>query len=348
MGKREGIDPQKSTEKQFSKKISNDPQSDQQNSITEVPSNKSRKITRGDIEVVQNLIERCLQLYMNRNEVINTLLDRARIEPGFTSLVLQKLEEENAEFFKAYYIRLKLKNQIVLYNRLLEQQYHLMKDQVPPDVPLPPMQNGMHYMPVHSSSMGYPIMQQPPIPSNRHRQISNMGTTSSCHVVNGIPAQGHFHHMPLNCGNESLADAPSIIPASGIKTEMLSSPVSVASNGQFPFTPSEISGLGVDTSALDSAFTSHLANLERLGIGPDGGTRWPKETLRSSGQSTWNFGLFDSTAEWPNLQDLGALGNYSGSPFLPPESDVLDSPEQNDMVEEFFADAGSGQGSQSE
>ncbi|ONI25531.1 hypothetical protein PRUPE_2G308500 [Prunus persica] len=225
---------------------------------------------------------------MNRNEVINTLLDRARIEPGFTSLV-------------------------------------------------------------HSSSMGYPIMQQPPIPSNRHHQISNMGTTSSCHVVNGIPAQGHFHHMPLNCGNESLADAPSIIPASGIKTEMLSSPVSVASNGQFPFTPSEISGLGVDTSVLDSAFTSHLANLERLGIGPDGGTRWPKETLRSSGQSTWNFGLFDSTAEWPNLQDLGALGNYSGSPFLPPESDVvLDSPEQNDMVEEFFADAGSGQGSQSE
>lgn len=102
--------------------------------------------------------------------------------------------------------------------------------------------------------------------------------------------------------DRSLADAPSIIPASGIKTEMLSSPVSVASNGQFPFTPSEISGLGVDTSALDSAFTSHLANLERLGIGPDGGTRWPKEAHRSSGQSTWNFGLFDSTAEWPNLQ----------------------------------------------
>lgn len=65
----------------------------------------------------------------------------------FVNLVLQKLEEENAEFFKAYYIRLKLKNQIVLYNHLLEQQYHLMKDQVPPEVPLPCMQNGMHYMP---------------------------------------------------------------------------------------------------------------------------------------------------------------------------------------------------------
>lgn len=35
---------------------------------------------------VQNLIERCLQLYMNRDEVVKTLLTRARIDPGFTTL----------------------------------------------------------------------------------------------------------------------------------------------------------------------------------------------------------------------------------------------------------------------
>lgn len=35
---------------------------------------------------VQNLIERCLQLYMNRGEVVMTLSTRARIEPGFTTL----------------------------------------------------------------------------------------------------------------------------------------------------------------------------------------------------------------------------------------------------------------------
>nr|XP_028946262.1 uncharacterized protein LOC103431706 isoform X2 [Malus domestica] len=138
-------------EKQF-------PHNDQQNGVSEVPtvdsgsvsisSNKGTKVTREDIEVVQNLVERCLRLYMNKNEVVNTLLDRARIEPGFTSLVLEKLEVENAEFFKAYYTRLKLKNQIVMYNRLLEQQYHLMKQQEPPEVPLPPLHNGMHYMPV--------------------------------------------------------------------------------------------------------------------------------------------------------------------------------------------------------
>lgn len=35
---------------------------------------------------VQNLIERCLQLYMNQKEVIETLSFQAKIEPSFTEL----------------------------------------------------------------------------------------------------------------------------------------------------------------------------------------------------------------------------------------------------------------------
>lgn len=32
------------------------------------------------------------------------------------------------------------------------------------------------------------------------------------------------------------------------------------------------------------------------------------------------------------MADLGALGNYTGSPFLPSDSDILlDSPEQEDI-----------------
>jgi uncharacterized protein (TIGR01589 family) len=61
--------------------------------------------------------------------------------------VWQKLEEENAEFFRSYYIRLKLKKQIILFNHLLEHQYHLMKYPVPLKVPLAPMQNGIHPVP---------------------------------------------------------------------------------------------------------------------------------------------------------------------------------------------------------
>lgn len=62
-------------------------------------------------------------------------------------LVWQKLEEENSEFFRAYYIRLKLKKQIILFNQLLEHQYHLMKFPAPPKVPLTPIQNEIHHMP---------------------------------------------------------------------------------------------------------------------------------------------------------------------------------------------------------
>lgn len=35
---------------------------------------------------VQNLIERCLQLYMNQKEVVDTLSFQAKIEPSFTEL----------------------------------------------------------------------------------------------------------------------------------------------------------------------------------------------------------------------------------------------------------------------
>lgn len=36
--------------------------------------------------------------------------------------------EQNAEFFKAYHVRLKIKDQIVMFNYLLEQQVHRMSD----------------------------------------------------------------------------------------------------------------------------------------------------------------------------------------------------------------------------
>ncbi|KAF6145833.1 hypothetical protein GIB67_028828, partial [Kingdonia uniflora] len=56
--------------------------------------------------------------------------------------------EENAEFFRAYYIRLKLKKQIIMFNHMLEHQYHLMKY---PEVLLAPMQNGIHPMSVRKN-----------------------------------------------------------------------------------------------------------------------------------------------------------------------------------------------------
>ncbi|KAL0426111.1 UNVERIFIED_CONTAM: hypothetical protein Sradi_1145900 [Sesamum radiatum] len=348
--------------------ISHDSQIEQANNATETPvpdsgsvsvsSNDNRKVSREDIELVQNLIERCLQLYMNRDEVVKTLLNRARIDPGFTTLGTlllvikwQKLEEENADFFRAYYIRLKLKKQIILFNHLLEHQYHLMKYPVPPKVPLAPMQNGIHPMPVNNLPMGYPVIQHPPVPATGQPHIDPMGYSApGCHIVNGVPAPGNFHPIRMNSGNEMVidtttADVSPIMPpnnAMSSMSDMPVSPTSVASSGHFPFSASEISGIGVDTSALDTAFTSDVASSVGLQLPPDNGAGNSRDPLRSLAQIPWNFSLSDLTADLSNLGDLGALGNYPGSPFLPSDSDILlDSPEQEDIVEEFFVDSDS-------
>ncbi|KAL2468908.1 hypothetical protein Fot_50484 [Forsythia ovata] len=339
--------------------VSHESQCEQPNNVTETPipdsgsvsvsSNDNRKVSREDIELVQNLIERCLQLYMNRDEVVKTLLNRARIDPGFTTLVWLKLEEENADFFRAYYIRLKLKKQIILFNHLLEHQYHLMKYPVPPKVPLAPIQNGIHPIPVNTLPMGYPVMQQPPVPATGQHHLDSMGySTSSCHIVNGVPASGNFHPMRMTSGNDMTIDtggvgaSPAMPPNNAMSSlsDMPVSPTSVASTGHFPFSASEISGMGVDASALDTAFTSDVASSVGLQLPPDNGAGNSRDSLRSLAQIPWNFSLSDLTADLSNLGDLGALGNYPGSPFLPSDSDILlDSPEQDDIVEEFFVDS---------
>lgn len=349
-------DLQTTTEKQSSTQASHEAQSDQQNNRTDTPvadsasvsasGNDNRKVSREDIELVQNLIERCLQLYMNKDEVVKTLLNRARIDPGFTALVWQKLEEENADFFRAYYIRLKVKKQIILFNHLLEHQYNLVKYPVPPKVPLTLLQNGINTMPVNNLPMGYPVLQQPPLPAPGQPHFDPMAM-SSFHVVNGVPAPSNYHPMRMNSGNDMVVEtsasdvAPAIPPSNAMSSlsDMPVSPASVASSGHFPFTASEISGMGIDTSALDTSFPSDVASSVGLQLPPDNGVGNSRDLLRSLDQIPWDFSLSDLTADLSNLGDLGSLGNYPGSPFLPSDSDILlDSPEQEDIVEEFFVD----------
>ncbi|XP_039124526.1 uncharacterized protein LOC120260969 isoform X1 [Dioscorea cayenensis subsp. rotundata] len=292
-------------------------------------SNEKRKVSREDIELVQNLIERCLQLYMNKGEVVKTLSSRARIEPGFTNLVWQKLEEENSDFFRAYYIRLKLKKQIAMFNYLLEHQHNLMKYPVPFKTPLAPVQNGTHPMAVNSFHMGYPILQHPPMPATDQPPLDHMSCRlSSSHVVNGIPAPGSFHPVHLDSGNGTMSSVP--------ETDV--SPASVASNNHFPFTPSEISGMGVDASAVDANFSTDLVGTGILQLEQDGVVGSSRGSLKSLSQF-WNLSFSDFTADMTNLGDLEVLGDYSGSLFLSSDPDILfNSSEQDDIVEEYFAD----------
>jgi uncharacterized protein (TIGR01589 family) len=151
------------------------------------PNSEGRKISCEDIQLVQNLIERCLQLYMNQNEVITTLQYQAKIEPGFTSLVWQKLEEQNPEFFKAYYTRLKLKKQIMLFNHLLEQQVQLMHKMRLFPVQAPLLQNGMHLTP-KTSTITMPVS----------CSIQLAWVWGMCDLFTGSPRLCVFSFIPLH------------------------------------------------------------------------------------------------------------------------------------------------------
>lgn len=79
------------------------------------------------IKEVQSLIERCMQHYMTQTEIIGTLQVQADIDPSLTCLVWQKLEEQNPDFFLTYSAYLRLKDQIVAFNYLVEQQTRLLQ-----------------------------------------------------------------------------------------------------------------------------------------------------------------------------------------------------------------------------
>lgn len=94
------------------------------------------------------------------------------------------------------------------------------------------------------------------------------------------------------------------MPASNTMSSMSDipvSPTSVTSSGHFPFSTSEISGMGVDASALDTAFTSDVASSVGLQIPPDNGVGNSRDSLRSLAQIPWNFSFSDLTADLSNL-----------------------------------------------
>lgn len=79
-----------------------------------------------DILRVQNLIERCLQQCLSKNEIVATLHTHAKVDPSFTAVVWQKLEEQNPGFFRTYKLQLKLKDQILAFNTLVSKQKEMM------------------------------------------------------------------------------------------------------------------------------------------------------------------------------------------------------------------------------
>lgn len=84
------------------------------------------KYTPQEIKGVHSLIERCIRAYMTLQETLVHLHVFQNVSPNIIALVWQKLEDQNPEFFKAYYLRLKVKDQMSRFNELINKQAEMM------------------------------------------------------------------------------------------------------------------------------------------------------------------------------------------------------------------------------
>lgn len=282
-----------------------------------------RRVSRQDIQLVQDLIERCLQLYMNQQEVVQTLLAQAKIEPGFTELVWQKLEEENRDFFKAYNLRLLVKQQIIVFNKLVEQQAAMMHRMRPTAVSSIPISNGSHISPLPQNS-AY-ALEHPGPTLNQDNMHSSIGSSFPNAFTNG----GSSLHSSMHTGVDMSAharriDAPSnMVPSQnsnmgmiqGFNGMMIKSEAGYSSGSSFVFGAADGNTLETRPTMADASFSSTESNPQPL-----------NEPLMDANAASFgcinqiplsqiprNFSFSDLT-DFSHSSEI--LDGYSRSPFL--------------------------------
>ncbi|XP_076958220.1 uncharacterized protein LOC143633889 [Bidens hawaiensis] len=286
-----------------------------------------KKVSAEDLQLVQHLIERCIQLYMNQNEVVTTLQQQAKIEPTFTKLVWQKLEEENQDFFKRYHIRLILKDQILRFNELLEKQAKFMKQMSPATGAAPvPITDGTHipsshqnsssYAPDNSQAMNIENMQQPAV-AKMSGELTNGGPTlhPSMQSVVSLSGLSRSDNMSQNLQMNQHANA-------GIMNGM-------SDEHSFMYNPAN------NAAAIHPV----MQEVVRVPFFIDGDLN-PKpvndpivEPDSSSfgflSQIPRNFSFSDLTADFSISSDI--LDRYSGSLYLPADTESLESHANGDI-----------------
>lgn len=283
-----------------------------------------RNVSPGDIQMVQNLIEQCLPYYMTQKQVIDILYQQEKVEPSFTELVWQKLEEQNQDFFKGYHLRLMVKEQIMEFNKLLDRQAALMHQLGPTGVGFPPKSNGSHMPAIHQNSTCY-------APENsgialktenmQHPNFSRGFNTCGLPIPSGdMSAHSRRIDVPPNmllAQNSNVGMTRGTTNGVSVKTE-----ANYLGNSRFIY--------GADGNVLETRPTigdPSVSSFSCLESDPHqlNGTLLNDSSLFGLlGPMSQNFGLSDSTADFTNSSDM--LESFSRSAFLSSERDnFLDS-----------------------
>lgn len=266
----------------------------QQFNSTPTASGENRRVSWEEILRVKHFVETCIKSYMTKNEVIKVLSAHANIDPSFTCLVWQRLERENHEFFRNYYIWLKVKEQILLFNRLLEQQHRLIVMESELDIQQPHLQT-----------------------SKQHYVVSSGFSTQLTHQIT------HFSRDDFGNQVETAMEVPAFMqPSSLDASSMRNMSFNQASAGPSieAFSSNPPMSLGAPFAAcnvggLDGNGFLHMGSLEKL----PGPTEQFPMTRRTAGSNT----------EFPNNQ-----GSFSGRTFFSSSMDAFMSPPFQNTCEE--------------
>lgn len=315
-----------------------------------------RKVSRQDIQLirppperysedtlifkVQNLIEQCLLLYMSKKEVVNALFVQEKIEPKITELVWQKLEEENQEFFQAYYLRLLVKEQIMEFNNLLARQVELKHQVGRAGVAFMPMSNGSHIQPKYQNSACYAPENIGPVlkTENMHQSIiTSLPNTFTMQTAGDMSANSRRINVSPHM---VLAQSSNVVPMQGMNGRIIKTEGGYAGDSQFVF---GVNGNVLDTrNAIGDASSSSFNSLESTSQPLNEGLLdADTSSFGFLGQMTRNFSLSDLTADFSNSFDI--MESYSRSSFLATdgfsgENERLDNISEGLNYEDFGSD----------
>ncbi|KAF8677081.1 hypothetical protein HU200_046542 [Digitaria exilis] len=270
---------------------------------------------------------------MNQKEVVDTLSLQAKIEPSFTELVWQKLEEENREFFKAYYVRLMLMSQITAFNKLLEQQYQIMSKDHPSGVPsMPPTANGSN-----SSTLNQNVPFLPDtIPSTAMQDslLHNGGSSG----INGATSNDQFtytgkvvHGLPssMDASSSLLAAQNSTVGQfNGHNGTAIKAEAGYSSNSDFGFGNENVFLEQSVGDVSGGSFSSSELNGQQLG---DPILDMDSSSYGFLSQIPRNFSFSDLTEDFSQSAEI--LENYGRSPFIPPEANNFQEPAAGEHTE---------------
>ncbi|KAL8484279.1 hypothetical protein ACS0TY_026821 [Phlomoides rotata] len=282
---------------------------------------EGRKLSNQDIQLVQNRIEQCLQHYMNKKEVINALIIQDNIEPCITELVWQRLEEENQDFFKAYYLKLLVKDQIMEFNRLLSEQVELMR-RIGLTGITPFTSNGSHVSPTQHIPPTCPPQNTRPLKTEDMQQPNMFHNCGS--AIQGT-VDGPLHSRKIDVSpNLFLSQNSNVGLAQMMNGKSIKTEAGYAGSSPFAFSPptNYLESRALMGDASVSSFSSVDSNAQHL-----------NEPLLDGDTSSFGFlaqmppSFPDLTTDFASSSDL--LESYCRPPFLPTDTNNFVNPHGN-------------------